>query len=195
MILDISRIRNLIAQRKWKVSDFAEKCGVHKNTIYTMYKTGKSSPESIKRMAEVLGVEELSLFEGYKSPDVVKTMTFDELETPLNRVRRYFNEHNMTPYKFSRLTDLPSRTVNRRFHDGNLDVDFLRALIKVFPEIDIRWVITGEYTSPTQTGMAAEPSAVYANQDSKALEQKLQIAYDRAFELERILKEKGIKTP
>lgn len=192
MNLNVSRIQNLIAQRKWTVADFAEKVGVHRNTIYTMLKTGKSKPETIKRMAETLNVEELSLFEGYRSESALVQQTLADLDTPINRVRRYMNAHNMTAFKFARLTDLPARTVSRRFHDGNLDIDFLRGLLKVFPEIDIRWVITGE-VSPERTSIAAEPPGQYGNADIKSMRAKLQIAYDRAFELERILKENGIK--
>lgn len=193
MILNIKRIQNLIAQRKWNVADFSDKIGVHKNTIYTMYKTGKSSPDTIKRMADVLGVEELSLFEGYKDDSMAKEMTVADLDTPINRVRRYMNEKGMTAYKFARLTDLTLRTMYRRFEDGNIDIDFLRALLKVFPEIDIRWVITGEVVAPERTSIAAEPSAIYGTPDLHAMQEKLQLAYDRAFELERILKEHGIK--
>lgn len=158
-----------------------------------MYKTGKSSPDTIKRMADVLGVEELSLFEGYKDDSMAKEMTVADLDTPINRVRRYMNEKGMTAYKFARLTDLTLRTMYRRFEDGNIDIDFLRALLKVFPEIDIRWVITGEVVAPERTSIAAEPSGQYGNADIKSMRAKLQIAYDRAFELERILKENGIK--
>lgn len=193
MKLNVSRIQNLIAQRKWTVADFAEKVGVHKSTIYTMFKTGNSKPETIKNMAEILNVEELSLFEGYKGDTVVKEITIADLDTPINRVRRYMNAKGMTAYKFARLSDLPVRTVHRRFEKGDMDIDFMRGLLKVFPEIDIRWVITGEVVAPERTSIAAEPPGQYGNADIKSMRAKLQIAYDRAFELERILKENGIK--
>jgi transcriptional regulator with XRE-family HTH domain len=52
------KLRRLRQQRLWLIGDLAEKSGVHRNLI-SNYELGKAGahPETIKKLADALGVE------------------------------------------------------------------------------------------------------------------------------------------
>ena len=62
--VDGQKIQRLRTRRLWLIGDLAEKSGVHRNTISKLENgRGGAYPETIRKLADALGVEPIELLE------------------------------------------------------------------------------------------------------------------------------------